>query len=280
MPTTTTTVTTASASGTTTTITTTEAIPEAQSVAAQVEPETSAAGTAASLKLVYFNGTGLAELSRMLLSVAGVNYEDKRYPIGSVDNGKPFPHNLVKAEMEADANAGKFDCNLGRLPILEVDGAAIGGSKAVARYISNTYGLMGANSVEAAQIDSVVEIVGDIFTAFDKQSDKEQWFSGTGSAQGQRELQWHLRQLEKVVGSDGYAVGSKVSYADVTLFNKLADLPITLGLFGNTNPEPMNNNAKVTEVLAQFPNVAKIVSTVAESAAMKAYLAARPVGQF
>jgi len=242
---------------------------------------TTAAAKPASLKLCYFNGRGLAEISRMLLGVAGVNYEDKRYAIEVLDNGKSFPQNLAKPEMEADANAGKFECNLGRLPILEVDGAAIGGSKAVARYISNTYGLMGANGVEAAQIDCVVEIVGDIFTAFDKAEDKENWFSGSGTAQGDRQLQWYLQQLEKVVGSQGYAVGSSVSYADVTLFNKLGDLPTTLGLFGKTNPEPMDNNAKVTAALAQFaPNVAKIVSTVAGSDAMKAYLAARPVGQF
>jgi len=37
------------------------------------------------LKLCYFNGRGLAETSRMILAVAGAEYEDFRYPLEVID---------------------------------------------------------------------------------------------------------------------------------------------------------------------------------------------------
>jgi glutathione S-transferase len=43
--------------------------------------------------------------------------------------------------------------NLDRLPILEVDGVAIGQSKAIERFVAAKVGLLGASPIEAAHID-------------------------------------------------------------------------------------------------------------------------------
>ena len=37
------------------------------------------------MKLVYFNGRGLAEISRMVLAIGGEEYKDVRYPIKIID---------------------------------------------------------------------------------------------------------------------------------------------------------------------------------------------------
>ena len=37
------------------------------------------------MKLVYFNGRGLAETSRLLFAISGQTYEDFRYPLKIID---------------------------------------------------------------------------------------------------------------------------------------------------------------------------------------------------
>ena len=37
------------------------------------------------MKLVYFNGRGMAETSRLLFAAGGVEYEDFRYPLEIID---------------------------------------------------------------------------------------------------------------------------------------------------------------------------------------------------
>ena len=56
--------------------------------------------------------------------------------------------------------------NLDRAPVMvvsSVDGttAEIGQSKAIERYIARRYGLLGANEIEAAQIDAITEHIRD-----------------------------------------------------------------------------------------------------------------------
>lgn len=237
------------------------------------------AGKPQHLKLMYFDGRGLAEVARQMLAVAGVSFQDKRYPFTIRDGDGPVFTRIEKKEMDADAAAGLFQANMGRLPLLKADGLQVGGSKAIYRYIARTYGLNGKTSTEAAQIDTVCEIMSDIADAFSKQEDKEKWFntsSKDGCKQGERQLQWFLEQLEKLVGKDGFAVGGTVSMADAVLYNKLGERCTTKGLFGSPDSQPMGNGAKVDECLARCaPRVALIVSTFGSLPRMQAYLKQR-----
>lgn len=63
----------------------------------------------ASFKITYFNGKGLAEGSRLLLSATETPFEDHRYPFEVVD-GK-----YIKKEFEADKAAGVFP--MGQVPL-------------------------------------------------------------------------------------------------------------------------------------------------------------------
>jgi hypothetical protein len=61
----------------------------------------------ASYKLAYFNGKGLAEVSRLLLAATSTSYEDFRYPFQVID-GK-----YIKPEFDAD----KATLPMGQVPV-------------------------------------------------------------------------------------------------------------------------------------------------------------------
>jgi len=243
----------------------------------QAEAATPPAAPPSSVKLSYFAGRGLAETSRYLLALAGVDYEDKRYPLTKGEAG-----GYEKPEMEADAAAGLFDWNLGRLPTLDVDGAQIGGADVVARFIARQWGLAGNGSaLQAAQIDTLCGLVKDTEAAFGKEDDKDKWFTSMATKQGERALPFYLAGLEKLVGSDGFAVGGKVSLADAVIYRFFGESATTAGLFGAPESVPMGNAAATEAALAQFaPKLSKIVTTFRTCPAIAAYLAQRPTQLF
>jgi glutathione S-transferase len=228
-----------------------------------------------SVELHYFAGRGLAETSRMLLAAAGVTFKDVRYPISKVD-GK-----IVKPEMEKAAATGSFASNLDRLPVLKVtfpggSSGSIGGSGAVQRFIANTYGLMGSNSMEAGVVDMISEHVGDIKSAWRalKEEDKATWFTDEASAQGARRLPWYLTQLNKCLTGSSFAVGSKLSLADAVIFMLFAETATTAGLFGAADSQPFDSSASTATALAKFaPKVA--ASAAAFGSAVASYRASR-----
>jgi len=220
--------------------------------------------------LYYLDGRGLAEHVRNLFAVAGVQFEDKRYPVQREDDGT-----MVWPEVQADAAAGVLDCNCGRVPILKTAEGTIGGSKAVARYVASAHGLAGSTPLEAATIDSICECVYDMDAA-SKGMDAEEWFTGTGTIMGDRQLGWYLRGINKMVGRNGHAVGEVFSRADALIYNKLGEVGPNAGLFNKPKGEPMGDLARVqAAVVEHAPHLAKIVAKFGGCPAMKAYLADR-----
>jgi hypothetical protein len=187
------------------------------------------------LVLKYWDGRGLAEVPRQLLSIAGVPFEDVR--IHDTGGGDPrfdtgqHPSTTTRGPtvdvMELIGDAA-LDINLGRVPVLVVDGVSIGQGSSIARYIASTYGLMGSTPVEAGQVDSICEAIAELKAAFNKAADKDAFFGMpndgtdyTGMAvrpgkTGVRAMKWYCGRLERIVGttgSPGCAVGSKISLA-------------------------------------------------------------------
>ena len=112
-----------------------------------------------SFKLSYFDARGVAETTRYLLAVSKTEYEDKRYP---KTFGTPGDWSTMeRPEFDAAKADGTLAASLNRLPMLECDGAAIGQSKAIERFVATKVGLMGADGVEAAKIDAHCENVRD-----------------------------------------------------------------------------------------------------------------------
>lgn len=109
-------------------------------------------------KLLYFDARGAAELSRVLMKVGGLQFEDYRYPITVKETG-----GFETKEYTAKKTEGIFAVNMDRVPVLELsDGKLIGQSRAIERYVAVKCGLMGCSDEERAMIDCIVENIRDI----------------------------------------------------------------------------------------------------------------------
>jgi glutathione S-transferase len=217
------------------------------------------------LTLVYFNARGLAETSRILLALAQVDYTDKRYPIEIID---PVKHIYVRDEFDQDKKAGVFDKSMGKLPILRVSEeytvTEIPQSKAIERYISKRYGLMGSNLLEEAKIDAVCECIRDIKDRYQKvrsgtDEEKANYFSNV--------LPVEFADLAKVLDTDTkYAIGNKLSLADVSIYCLVTQF--------YDNKDPAKNTA------ANIPRIRDIVMRVASRPEVRVYLTDRPETKF
>merc|ERR1712032_800341 len=101
------------------------------------------------MKITYFDIRGRAETARLVLAYAEVTYEDDRLP---------FPPN-------EDWSAKKPSVTLGQLPTLEVGDKTLHQSMAIARYLAKENGLAGANNLEGAQCDEIVDFISDMQNA-------------------------------------------------------------------------------------------------------------------
>jgi len=228
------------------------------------------------ITLKYFDGRGLAEVPRMMLSIAGVKFVDERYPISVKDGEGPPISRADFSAFTADAEAGKLVSNLGRLPILETAQGAVGGSKGIKSYIANTFGLSGGSPFECSKVETICDVVDDISKAFEKQDDKEKWFTVSakdGCKQGERQLQWFLHGLEALVGENGHAVGSNFTIADIVLYHFFGDECTTKGMFGSPEVQPMGDKQKTAVCLISYaPKVMRIVEEVGKHPRMREYL--------
>jgi len=103
----------------------------------------------ANLRLIYFQGRGRAEATRVALAFGGVEYEDVRLP---------------GAELMAKRASGEVKPPFSQFPIIEVvdTGVTLGQSAALLRYAGKLGGTYPTDAVVAAQADSIVDQVSDI----------------------------------------------------------------------------------------------------------------------
>jgi glutathione S-transferase len=105
--------------------------------------------------LIYFPTRGRAELIRLILAEAGVDFDE--HPVisnGQPMNGLPTDFTQLKASGLLPFQA---------VPVWEEpDGFRLAQSLAIARYLSRKYGLLGSSAREEAQIDQVLGMYDDI----------------------------------------------------------------------------------------------------------------------
>ena len=214
------------------------------------------------MKLVYFNGRGLAETSRMVLAIGGEEYEDVRYPLKIIDWSK---HQMEKEEFEKDKADGKLVRSLNKLPYLEVDGVVVPQSKSIERFLAKKYNLMGTSDIEALRIDSLCECVRDFKDAYqsvrkaeNKGEATNEWFTKT--------LVEKLSLLENLVDGNGFTVGETLSLSDVVLYAFITQF------FDN-------KEASYNATLAT-PRLRRIVDGVSQNEKVVAWLNNRPVTDF
>ena len=158
-----------------------------------------------SYTLIYFNGRGRAEITRILFKEAGVNFVDKRV------EGKDWP-------------AYKPQTPFGQMPVLEVNGKQIAESGAIERYVARVTNAYGASAWESAQVDQTCEALHDTFgplMATFGIKDAEEKKTKTAAFFADHYPGWTAK-LEKLLesnnGGNGYFVGTGVTLADIHFF--------------------------------------------------------------
>ena len=104
-----------------------------------------------------------------------------------------------------------------RAPVLVYKGTSIGQSKSMERFLAKKLGFAGANEIEEAQIDQISEHVRDIRTKYadarvGKTGDELEAAKATFIAEA---LPVWMEKLEKTLPGTNFAVGDKMSLADV-----------------------------------------------------------------
>jgi len=160
---------------------------------------------------------GGPEHIRYLFIVAGRENELDGSALFDMDYSKMKEGGLAAAcPAFVDAKAsGQLDANMGRMPVMLVDGVPIGQIPVIKRIVARRMGLYSDNDIEAAQIDMINEHLIDVKKEYNdtKKVGEEavaNWFK--------TKLPEWMGKLEKCVGDGGFAVGSKISWADVELF--------------------------------------------------------------
>jgi glutathione S-transferase len=200
-------------------------------------------------KLIYFNGRGRAETIRLAFAAAGIKYEDSRLE-------------------KTDWPALKPKTPWGSLPVLEVDGKQVGQSMAIARFVAKEGGLYGKNSVEAAVIDSVVDVVTDI-----REKAIPLAFMPDGPAKDaalkefvEKTLPSILPNLQNLAAANparsGFFVGDKISLADLHFYAIIemlqGKMPNIISTHANLKQvfDKTAANPKVAEYLKKRPQTA------------------------
>lgn len=216
-----------------------------------------------SMKLCYFNGRGLAETSRFLFAIAEQPYNDFRYPLDVIDWST---YTFKRDEFDQDKADGKLARSLNKLPYLEVDGKVIPQSKSVERYLARSFGMMGSDEVEAAQIDAICEYVRDFKTEYQKtrllkddvrEEGMTKWFEET--------LPEKLTSLDKIIG-ESFSVGNQTSLADVTLYTFITQF--------------FDEGRRARAACGKAPNIESVVLRISALPTVQKWITGRPVTDF
>lgn len=193
----------------------------------------------ATYKLYYFDIKGRAEIIRMVLKQAGIEFEDIRFK--------------KKEWLEKYKTLSP----LGTCPWLEVgDNDRYGGSLVVARYIAEQTGLAGTNDIENAQLAGIADTVFDWMDAgigpyFVSDLEKKKKLMEEFVKKSPK---W-CDVLEGTVTTSGWIYGQKITWVDLLIavgIDMLCSVYPTNDLFVNY-PKLSALKAKVEEQ----PNIAK-----------------------
>eukprot|EP00091_Calanus_sinicus_P010593 TRINITY_DN2451_c0_g1_i2.p1 TRINITY_DN2451_c0_g1~~TRINITY_DN2451_c0_g1_i2.p1 ORF type:complete len:253 (-),score=137.47 TRINITY_DN2451_c0_g1_i2:77-736(-) len=191
------------------------------------------------IKLTYFNLKGRAELARLILAQAEVEYEDCR----------------IEKEEWAELKKG---LPLGQLPVLEVEGQTIGQSMTIARYLARRFGLAGKADIDAAEADQAVDALNDLMNnvlPIRKETDEEKKAELKKKLQMETMPSW-MKMMEGLLTSKGgnYFAGNQLTWADIAIYHS-SDM--MKRMLGEPNMEECPNMKKLMETVNSLPNIKK-----------------------
>ena len=201
------------------------------------------------LTLVYAKMQALAEPARMLLSYAGVPFED----VYAWDHyGKPW------------REGGKQEAPFGQVPVLVVDGTvSIDQSGAIQRYLSRLTGTCPTDPLIAAQADALCDNAGELFAISNPVANfftGERFDGGVAafkSSFGGR-LAFFSRSLSAWPNGP-FFFGDKPMFCDFTIFHHFQIA-----------------QALIPDVFAAYPEVQAFMASMAQLPGLSDYLSARP----
>ncbi|PVD21607.1 hypothetical protein C0Q70_17406 [Pomacea canaliculata] len=196
----------------------------------------------ANVKLFYFDSAGRAELIRLVLTAAKVEFDDVRF------QGDDWPAKY------------KPVAPFGQAPFVEYNGKKYGQSIAIAKFFARENGLYGANNLEAFRIDEVVGLVQDFFTVLVKifleqdPAKKEEIKATMEKDDAPKFLRFFQKLLQE--NGTGYFVGDKLSLADLIVYDMVTQLQKTFNFDASTD----------------FPEIKALVDKVASDENIKTYI--------
>eukprot|EP00090_Calanus_glacialis_P010709 TRINITY_DN1915_c0_g1_i2.p1 TRINITY_DN1915_c0_g1~~TRINITY_DN1915_c0_g1_i2.p1 ORF type:complete len:224 (-),score=88.34 TRINITY_DN1915_c0_g1_i2:119-733(-) len=191
------------------------------------------------IKLTYFNLKGRAELARLILAQAEVEYEDCR----------------IEREEWPEL---KKTLALGQLPVLEVEGQTIGQSMTIARYLARRFGLAGKTDVDAAEADQAVDALNDLINNVGpimREKDEEKKEELKKKLQTETMPSW-MKMMEALLTSKGgnHFAGKQLTWADIAIYHSV---DMFKGMLGEPNMEECPNLQKLMETVKSLPNIKK-----------------------
>ncbi|XP_046575230.1 probable glutathione S-transferase 7 [Haliotis rubra] len=194
-----------------------------------------------SYKLIYTENKGRAEVCRLLFALAGQEYEDVRW---SRENFQAEKRNLL----------------FGQIPVLEVDGKQYAQSMAIAGFLAREFGFHGKTSVEQMEVDQVIGIINDIFSALIKRyhEQDEEKKAAIGKENSEKTYPKFVGFFEKILKNNntGFYVGDQLGFADLAAFDTLSKLDgINLDDFPlvKANKEKVESNERIAKWLQDRP---------------------------
>jgi glutathione S-transferase len=164
--------------------------------------------------LTYFSSRGRAEMIRLVCAEADIPYEERL--LGQYDATQKM------AAFEALKATGKLP--FGAVPLWEEpSGLVLAQSDAIVRHLARTKGLYGRNAIEAARCDMIFAGVDDVRTEVRRMvtTEPDKRPALRASLAGSILPRW-VRHFEKLLvangGGEGFIVGERMSFADISLF--------------------------------------------------------------
>ncbi|KAI8926170.1 glutathione S-transferase [Entophlyctis helioformis] len=205
--------------------------------------------TAPKLKVSYFDFRARGEVTRLVLQIGGIAFEDERVSF-------------------ADWSTRKATTTFGQLPSITIDGkTTIAQSHAIERYVSVLTGLYPADPVRAALVDQVHYSAQDMFEAIYRTPKEAEAKAATRAELASTKFPTLLAGLEKAIGEHGggkWAVGDALSLADVSIYVSVAELKT--GLWDGIP----------TDLADKYPHVMRIYEAVKSHPRMVEWVAAHP----
>jgi glutathione S-transferase len=202
-------------------------------------------------KLTYFNGRGRAEIIRLVLTAAGIPFEDVRVPF---EDWPKLKQTMPFAQM----------------PVFEIDGKVqLCQSLAVARYLARLYNLAGKTELEQAQADMIIDCVEDMlrpipmFFRIEQDPVKKAELKKKYIEEQMPDFLTKLEALANKLspGKDHYLVGDSVTWADLYLVRAEGALKLQAGV---ENPFDKEKYPKLTDILERVHRLPKISAYTAK----------------